>query len=129
MIIKMFHSDGRPDLGRWLVTCDIDYCQKTTLLIHSVDWLVPMQDDDMPSFCPGCLFNYAACLLTTALRCPKCGDSDIRFWYDDQEPDPSRSVYAQCEGCGASLWSYTAEAQLEGLIDGWDIPAGDGWSP
>lgn len=121
MIIKAYHDDGRPDLGRWLVTCDINSCTNTALLIHSVDWLVPMGacDLDMPSYCSACLAWEAHTLISTALRCPGCASTDLDFCHNP---------HICCGHCGASLWSYTVEAEAPGLINGWAPPADGGWS-
>jgi hypothetical protein len=74
----------------------------------------------MATYCPDCVFNLSACLIISALRCPGCGHTALELWRDNAE-NPHH-YYAQCEGCGASLWSFDDEHNREGLADGWDLP-------
>lgn len=119
MIIKAYRDDGSPDLTRWLVECDAYPCDVIAPLMGSQQWLIPGHGD-MPAYCPDCFFYQAACLISTAVRCPGCGHPDIRFWHE--HPGDAHPSYAQCENCGACLWSYTDEHKYLGLTDGWDLP-------
>ncbi|MCP2341023.1 hypothetical protein [Actinomadura rupiterrae] len=124
MIHKSFRRNGRPNYRRWIMECDGCGLRHKMLSASSSEWFIP-RSPGFRVYCPDCYFVHAASLIIWAVRCRGCNGDDIDFWYDDDPTDPH--LYIACGECGATLWSFTDEITLSGLIDGWDLPPAEGW--
>jgi hypothetical protein len=103
VIIKVYRTDGSPDLQRWMVQCDIPRCDRIEIVTRSQRWLIPAWPD-MPTYCPDRLQVLAMLLIGSALACP-CGASDIRLHVntDPHNPVTRWPNYADCAACGLIL--------------------------
>ncbi|MEU5884419.1 hypothetical protein [Spirillospora sp. NPDC047279] len=125
MIRKRYRRNGRPDYRRWLLECDGCGLRNKMLSKTSAQWFIPTRPG-FRVYCPACFFYQAAGLIVCGVRCAGCNGDDIDIWYDDDPADPHQ--YIACDQCGATLWSYTDEINLTGLVNGWDLPPAEGWA-